>query len=102
MSDETLAELKTQAAARGKSVAGVTLDSNVYVSALQFGGICARLLGMARMGIIRVDISDAILSETVGVLRDKFGWEGYRLHFLRIELMRMASFVTPTVTLGSR
>jgi len=53
-------------------VIGVTLDSNVYISALQYGGIGARLLGMTRAGIIRLDISEAIIKETVGVLRDKF------------------------------
>ena len=71
----------------------VTLDSNIYVSALQFRG--ARLLGMARAGIIRVDTSDAILDETIGVLRDKFGWDGYRLRFARLELLKLANRVEP-------
>lgn len=44
----------------------VTLDSNIYVSALQFGGIGVRLIGMARSGAIRMDTSEAILAETVG------------------------------------
>ncbi len=50
----------------------VTLDTNAYVSALEFGGVSARLLGMARAGIIRIDVSDAILDELVTVLRDDF------------------------------
>lgn len=53
---------------------------------------------MARAGIIRVDTSDAILNETVGVLRNKFGWDGYRLHFARQELLKLAHRVVPTQT----
>lgn len=73
-----------------------TLDTNVYVSALQFGGIAARLMEMARAGKMRLDASDAILDETIGVLRDKFGWEGYALHFARLQLQRVTSRVKPT------
>jgi len=81
-------------------VTSVTLDSNIYVAALQFGGISSRLLGMARAGAIRIDISEAILAETTGVLRDKFGWDGYRLHFTKPELRKLARVVTPTHTLN--
>ena len=77
----------------------VTLDSNIYVSALQFGGIGVRLVGMARLVAIRMDTSEAILAETMGVLRDKFGWDGYRLHFARLELRKFAYVVVPTQTL---
>jgi hypothetical protein len=52
-----------------RPVIGLTLDSNIYVSALQFGGIGTRFLGMARAGSIRIDTSEAILAETMGVLR---------------------------------
>jgi len=69
-------------------VISATFDSNIYVSALQFGGVGARLLGMARAGAIRIDTSDAILAEVIGVLRDKFGWDGYRLHFANLERRR--------------
>ena len=34
---------------------------------------------MARFGIFRLDVSDAILDEMVGVLRDKFKTDGYSL-----------------------
>jgi putative PIN family toxin of toxin-antitoxin system len=54
---------------------------------------------MARSGAIRMDTSDAILAETMGVLRDKFGWDGYRLHFARLELRKFAHIVVPMQTL---
>ena len=74
----------------------VTLDTNIYVSALEFGGIGARFLGMARAGMIRIDVSNTILDELVTVLRDDFRWEGYRLHFARAELARLGNLVVPT------
>ena len=80
-------------------MAGVTLDTNIYVSALEFGGINARLLGRARAGAFRIDISDAILDELVSVLRDDFKWDGYRLHFAREQIAKMANLVVPTQTL---
>ena len=46
----------------------VTLDTNIYVSALEFGGIGARLIGMARAGMIRIDVSDLILDELITCL----------------------------------
>lgn len=52
----------------------VTLDSNIYISALVFGGKPMRLLEMAAEGAIRVAISDAILAEVQRILLTKFGW----------------------------
>jgi len=57
-------------------VPGVTLDTNVYASALEFGGAGARLLGMARAGLIRIYVSDAVLDELVTMLRDDFRGRG--------------------------
>jgi putative PIN family toxin of toxin-antitoxin system len=74
----------------------VTLDTNIYVSALEFGGIGARLLGMAHAGSLRIDVSDAILDELVAVLRDDFAWEGYRLHVLREQIGKITNRITPT------
>lgn len=73
----------------------VTLDTNIYVSALEFGGIGERLLAMARAGAIRIDISNDILDEVVTVLRDDFNWQGYRLHFARAKLASIANVVVP-------
>lgn len=80
---------------------GITLDTNIYVSALEFGGVGARILGMARAGMIRIDVSAAILDELVTVLRDDFAWEGYRLHFAREQLARLGNLVTPKKTIDA-
>lgn len=52
----------------------VTLDSNIYISALNYAGPPLRIVNMARDGLIRLDLSNAILEEVGGVLRDKFHW----------------------------
>ena len=55
---------------------------------------------MARASIIRVDTSEDIIVETIGVLRDKYRWEGYRLHFAGIELRKLGNVVVPSQTLA--
>jgi predicted nucleic acid-binding protein len=53
-------------------VQSVTLDSNIYISALNYGGACPHILNMSRDRLIRLDVSNAILEEVGGVLRGKF------------------------------
>jgi putative PIN family toxin of toxin-antitoxin system len=79
---------------------GATLDSSVFIRALHFGGPAASLLAHARAGTIRIDISDAILSETNRVLRDKFQWDGYRLHDARGKLLSISNHVRPSQTVN--
>jgi putative PIN family toxin of toxin-antitoxin system len=50
----------------------VVADTNVLVSALQFGGKPKLLLDLATDGQIDLAISEAIIAETVRVLKDKF------------------------------
>ncbi|MGA8030343.1 MAG: putative toxin-antitoxin system toxin component, PIN family [Bryobacteraceae bacterium] len=50
----------------------VTADTNIYISALQFGGQPLRLLELAREENIVLTTSAAILQEIAEVLRDKF------------------------------
>ncbi len=75
----------------------VTLDTNVYVSAFQFGGM--RLLHMAVNGDIEIAISQPILEEVIRVLRDKFHWDGYRLQDAKRQILGFARLVTPAQTL---
>ena len=51
-----------------------TADTNIYISDLQFGGIPRRLLDSAGDGYFRLDVSDAILNETLRILCYKFWW----------------------------
>ncbi|HXB73555.1 MAG TPA: putative toxin-antitoxin system toxin component, PIN family [Candidatus Acidoferrales bacterium] len=76
-----------------------TLDTSVYIRALHFGGPATVILGYARAGTIRIDISDEILAETIRVLRDKFQWDGYSLQDARGKLLTLGNYVSPTETL---
>lgn len=75
---------------------GVTFDSNIYVSAFEFGGVCARLIGMARAGDFRVDVFEPVIREVVAVLREDFHWEPYRLHDGRQRIAAIGNLVAPT------
>ena len=74
--------------------ARLTLDTNVYVSAFQFGGM--RLLHMAVNGDIEIAVSQAIIDELIRVLRDKFHWDGYRLQAAKQQILGFAELVTPS------
>jgi hypothetical protein len=50
----------------------VTADSNIYISAIMFGGRPLQLLEMAIAREIQLVIPDAILHEVLEVLREKF------------------------------
>ncbi len=63
------------------------------------GGPAAHLLGYARLGELRLDVSDPILDETVRVLRDKFHWSGEMLHYTRQKLLGISNRVAPRETL---
>jgi putative PIN family toxin of toxin-antitoxin system len=74
--------------------ARVTLDTNIYVSAFQSGGM--RLLHMAVNGDIEIAVSQAIIDELIRVLRDKFHWDGYRLQAAKQQILGFAQLVTPS------
>ena len=77
----------------------VTLDTNVYVSALQFGGKPMALLEMALEGEIHVAISQAIADETMRVLREKFNWASPSLENARTLISAATHAVSPSQTL---
>ncbi len=78
----------------------VTLDTNEYISALQYGGRAMRLLHMAVDGDIEIAISAPIISEVLRVLREKFDWQPYDLNDAAQRLRKIARLVAPTETLS--
>jgi len=47
----------------------VGADTNVYISALNFGGVPDQVLALARRGLIAMFVSKPILEEIEGVLK---------------------------------
>jgi putative PIN family toxin of toxin-antitoxin system len=80
-------------------VISVTADSNIYISALEFGGVPLQFLNAARAGGFQLAISDALLKEIVLVLGGKFSWEQENLGDLRLELESFTQRVQPAQTL---
>ena len=52
----------------------VTADTNIYISALNFGGKPLQLLELAHSGRIELAISNAIFTEMSRILHNKFNW----------------------------
>ena len=52
----------------------VTADTNIYLSALNFGGKSLQLLELARVGKIELATSNAIITEMSRILYNKFYW----------------------------
>ena len=52
----------------------VTADTNIYISALIFGGKPLAIIEAAQHGEIELAISEPIMDETIRILRDKFRW----------------------------
>lgn len=74
----------------------VVADTNVLVSALQFGGKPKQLLDLATDAQVDLAISEAIIAETLRVLRDKFRRGPEWLTEADRQLRVIARFVQPT------
>ena len=80
-------------------MSSATADTNIYVSGLQFGGIPRRFLDSAGDGDFRLDVSDAIVNETLRILRDKFRWTLEALREAEQDIRSYTQLSTPTHTL---
>jgi putative PIN family toxin of toxin-antitoxin system len=79
----------------------VTADSNIYISALIFGGKPLTLLEMALDGEIELAISDAILDETLRVMREKFKRNAEQLKQAEGYIAAITRRVSPTETIDA-
>jgi uncharacterized protein len=74
----------------------VTADTNIYISALNFGGPPLDFLNMARAGGLRLDLSDPIMQEILRVLWDKFQWPPEDLQDAEQRISRFTTRVHPS------
>ncbi len=73
----------------------VVLDTNVYLSAILFGGKCAHFRELARKGKIEIFVYEFILAEIAGVLRRKFEWENWQITLVLEEIRSFTTLVVP-------
>jgi len=57
----------------------VVADTNVYVSAILFGGKAEEIRKLAREGKVELLISETILAEIAGVLKRNFNWLDWQI-----------------------
>lgn len=79
----------------------VVLDTNVYLSALLFGGPPEEILVLARAGAVTLIVSPAILDEVSAVLPRKFDWTTAQASRARREFSGLAELVIPRQTISA-
>ena len=73
------------------------LDSNVFISAIHFGGPPAKILKQSLEGKAKLFISREIIAEIVGVLRKKFTYEKEALEEIEDLLQQTCVLVEPSL-----
>ena len=76
----------------------VVCDTNVFVSALVFGGKPGRILDLAR-GRVIVIWTEAVRHELRRILTSKFGWTDQRVVAVLRELNRTLELVQPAISI---
>jgi putative PIN family toxin of toxin-antitoxin system len=75
-------------------------DTNVYISAILFGGKSETVRTLAREGNVEPLISESILAEIAGVLKRKFHWLDWQISEAIKDTMAFTTLITPAVTLS--
>jgi len=73
----------------------VVADTNIYISALNFGGVADEVLALGRQGQAIFCMSSPILKEIEGVLVQKFKWSMDEARRAKRTIRGGAHFVTP-------
>lgn len=74
-------------------------DTNVYISALNFGGTAEEILALGRAQAIQLCISPSILKEIEGVLIWKFKWSAKRVRQALAVIQEFTELVHPKGTI---
>ena len=77
----------------------VVLDTNVFLSALTFGGKPEAVFEMARAGRIQLIVSASILAELASILENKFAWDAEDVREALMVVGRHAELVKPELRL---
>ena len=77
----------------------ITADSNIYISALNFGGKPQQVLELARTGQIEMAISNAIITETSRILHHKFHWKPEDIDDAVAQILRFTKYFQVEYTL---
>lgn len=73
----------------------MVLDTNVYISAILFGGMAEKVLERLSQQGSFIFISPFILDEVERVLREKFGWQEMQIRVALDDLRERTTLVVP-------
>lgn len=75
----------------------IVCDSNVFFSAIVFGGIIEEILNAANNREIYLYTSNTLLLELARILKEKAGWEDYKVNYTISGLKDLCFVVNPKV-----
>jgi len=75
-------------------------DTNVYISAILFGGKSEEIRKLAREGKVELLISEAMLAEIAGVLKRKFNWLDWQISEVIKDMRAITTLITPAFILS--
>jgi len=75
-------------------------DTNVYISAILFGGKSEEIRKLAREGEVELLISEPILAEIADVLKRKFNWFDWQISEVIRDIRSITTLITPAFTLS--
>lgn len=78
----------------------IVVDSNIIISAFNFGGLPARVVSSSLQSSVELYLSRFILNEVAGVLEKKFDWQLDKVHRALQSLTEQAQIVTPRDRVG--
>ena len=78
----------------------VVADTNVYISAILFGGKAEEIRKLVREGQVQLLISETILAEMAGILKRKFNWLDWQISEVIKDIRAITILITPTSTLS--
>ena len=79
----------------------VVLDTNIYISAIVFSGICEEIIDRAREGYFELLVSPLILLELGRVLQAKFSFSKREALYAISEIRRIAKIIIPKTIINA-
>ena len=74
----------------------VIFDTNIFISAFEFGGVPRDVFLLASAGLFDIRASEPLLDELSRVLRDRFEYSGEEVTEIRKRLEKLCTVIEPT------
>ena len=78
----------------------VVLDTNIYISAVLFGGNCEEILRLATQRSFELIISKSIILEIEAVLKEKFKWSKKQVSETLAYIKNISTLSKPNISIS--